>query len=400
MSPRGVRLLWALIALGLGLRLAWAFTTYGVGFDVDAYSVVRGGLHDDPLHVYGDFARWPYPPGYFLWVLAAGGLEGLTNLSFSNLIQLPPIFADLAIAFVVQHALGRRGASERIRLAAAALVALGPSFLVVSGFHGQIDSIAILPALLGVLLWTRTEHRQRAVAVGLLIGLGGVLKTVPLVAVLGLLPWARSWREGAVLLASAAALPILAFLPFAVADPGGVLQALRYRGVPGVGGISLVAQPELARVWMNEILVDPSGLTLALLDVGGAITAAALLAGVAFLFRFRPGPVEGAAFVYVLLWVFGVNFFLQYVVWGFPFLLIAGFVREVAAAQALMLPAIVLVYLRPWESEAAAWIYAPTAIGMWVASVIGLIALAGRIAGAPRALEPPALAKRAEHAGQ
>ena len=378
MTARGRRLLWTVIGLGLAVRLVVAFTTYGVRFDVDAYSIVRGGLADDPLHVYGDFGRWPYPPGYFLWILAAGRLEGLTDLSFSDLVQLPPIFADVAIALIVQHALGWRGASERTRLAAAALVALGPAFLVVSGFHGQIDSIAILPALVGVLLWTRTEHPQRAVAVGLLIGIGGLLKTVPLVAVLALLPWVRSWREGAVLLVSAAALPVLAFLPFAVADPDGVLQALRYRGVPGVGGISLVAQPELARAWMNESPVDVSWLTYALIDIGGAITVAALLALAAYLLRFRPGPVEGAALVYLVLWAFGVNFFLQYVIWGFPFLLIAGYVREVAAAQALMLPAMVLAYLRPWESEVAAWIYAPTAIAMWVASVLGLIALAGR----------------------
>ncbi len=388
MSPRGRQLLWAIIGLGLALRLVVAFTTHGVAFDVEAFSIVRGALGEDPLHVYGDFERWPYPPGYFLWILVAGRLEGITGLAFTDLIQLPPIAADVAIALIVQHALGWRGASERTRLAVAALVALGPAFFVVSGYHMQIDSIATLPALVGVLLWTRTEHPQRALAVGLLIGIGGVTKTVPLVAVLALLPWARSWREGAMLLVSAAALPVLAFLPFAVADPDGVLQAVRYRGVPGIGGISLVAQPELARGWMNEATVDVSWLTYALIDIGPAITVVALLAAAAYLFRFRPGPVEGTALVYLVIWAFGVNFFLQYVIWGFPFLLIAGYVREVAAAQALMLPAMVLAYLRPWESESAAWIYAPVGIAMWLATVIALIALAG--SGASRWPRRPA----------
>lgn len=380
MTVRGRRLLWAVIGAGLAVRLVVAFTTYGVAFDIDSYSLVRGGLATDPLHVYGDFDRWPYPPGYFVWIRLASWTEGVTGLAFHDLVQVPPILADLALAPIVAHVLGKRGAGEGTRIAAAALVALGPAFVVISGYHGQIDSLAILPAVLGVLLWSGSDHPRRAVAAGLLIGVGAAVKTVPLVAVLALLPSMRSRREGLVLIASAGALPVLAFLPFALADPDGVGLAVSYRGVPGVGGISLLAQPELARVWMNEASVAPSWLTTALLDYGGAITAIALLAVAAFLLRFRPSPIEGAALVYLALWAFGINFFLQYVIWGLPFLLMAGYVRAVALAQVLMLPAIVLVYLRPWESVGAAWVYAFTAIGLWLASVIGFVLLARRIA--------------------
>ena len=380
MSARGRRLLWAMLAVGLAGRLIVAFSTLGVRFDVEAYSLVRDALGDDPLHVYSDTGRWPYPPGYFAWILGAGSLEDLTGLSFSDLMQVPPILADLAIAWLVQDELGRRGAAERTRLAAAGLVALGPAFFVVSGYHAQIDSVAILPALVGVLLWQRSEDPRRAVWAGLLIGAGGLLKTVPLIAVLALLPSVRSRREGIVLVFVAVALPAVAFLPFLAADPEGVKEALRYRGVPGSGGISLLAQPELARVWMNEAPIAGSGVTYALLDWGGAITSAALLATAAFLMRFRPAPVVGVALVYLAVWAFGINFFLQYVIWGFPFLLMAGFVREVALAQLLMLPAMVLIYLRPWEAEAAAWVFLPASLALWAASVAGLFLLGRQIA--------------------
>lgn len=382
-------MLWTAIGLGLIARLAVAFTTYGVKFDVDSYGLVWAALHDDPLHLYGDVNRWPYPPGYFAWILVSGKLESVTGLRFADLIQIPAILADLAIAFLVQLALGWRGASERARLAAAALVALGPVFLVVSGFHGQIDSIAILPALAGVLLWLRLDdHPRRALVMGLLIGLGGALKTVPLVAVLALLPWARSVREAAALVASAAALPVAAFVPFAIADPSGVWAAVTYRGVPGVGGLSLVAQPELARGWMNEAPVDPSWLTFALIDYGGVVAAGGLALLAYLLFRYRPGPVEGAALAYLALWGFGVNFFLQYVIWGFPFMLAAGYLREVAALQLVMLPTTVLVYLRPWEDSAAAWVYAPAAIALWAAFAAWFAVSSRRIAGAPRTSLP------------
>ena len=387
--------MWTIIGVGLVGRLALAFTTAGVPFDVEAFSLVREGLADDPLHVYTDTDRWPYPPGYFAWILAGAGLERPTGLDFDELMQLPPIIADLGIAWIVQAVLGRNGAPERTRLAAAGLVALGPAFFFISGHHGQIDSIAILPALVGLLLWQRFPAApRRALYAGLLIGLGGLLKTVPLIVVLALLPSARSWREGAALIAAAAVMPVLAFLPFVLADPSGVETALRYRGVPGVGGLSLLVQPELARVWMNEAPIEGTSITFALLDWGGPWTALVLLAVGAFLLRFRPGPVEGTALLYLAVWAFGLNFFLQYLVWGLPFLLMAGYVREVAWAQVLILPAAVLVYLRPWEEIAAAYAYLPASLAVWVAAVAGFLALSLRIArrSAPPVSAPPSTA--------
>lgn len=385
MSTAGRRRLWALIVAGTAARAAVAFSTYGVGFDVDSYVLVREALADDPLHLYGDVGRWPYPPGFFLWILAVQPLEGATGLLFTDLVQVPAILADAAIAFLVQDYLGRHGAGERRRLAAAGLVALGPAFLVVSGYHGQIDSLAILPALLALAVWERPGARRRALAAGVLIGLGGVVKTVPLIVLLALLPRSRSLREGTILVGAALAIPFLATIPFAIADPDAVGDALRYRGVPGVGGISLLVQPNLARTWMNEVPVEGSDLTFLLLDWGGAVTAAVVLGVAAFLFRRRPGAAEGAALLYLAVWAFGINFFLQYVIWGFPFLLMAGYVREVALAQLAMIPAIVLVYLRPWEAPAAAYAYVPASLALWGASVAGFVLLARRIgrAGPP-----------------
>lgn len=379
LSARGGRVLWTMLGVGLAARLVVGFTTLGIAFDVEAYSLVREGLATHPLDVYSDTGRWPYPPGYFVWILTSGRIEDVTGLSFSDLMQVPPILADLAIAWLVQSELGRRGAGERTRLAAAALVVFGPAFFVISGYHAQIDSMAILPAIAGVLLWQHSDDPHRALWVGLLIGVGGLLKTVPLIVLLALLPSARSWREAATLVLVAGALPALAFLPFVVSDPAGVKEALRYRGVPGVGGISLLVQPELARTWMNEIPVNGSDITFALYDWGGAITAVALLAAAAFLLRFRPGPMEGAALLYLVVWAFGINFFLQYVIWGFPFLLMAGYAREVAYAQVLMLPAVVLVYLRPWEDPAAAWVYVPASLALWVAALAGVFVVGRRI---------------------
>jgi hypothetical protein len=50
---------------------------------------------------------------------------------------------------------------------------LGPSFIDISGYHGQIDSVAILPAVLALMVWERRPQPTRSVRAGLLIGLGG-----------------------------------------------------------------------------------------------------------------------------------------------------------------------------------------------------------------------------------
>ncbi len=213
----------AILALGgfAGVLIA-LLSPGGDEFDMSSFRQVLSALgQHGPLGVYdalphvGD-VRWPYPPVYFPWVYASGVLASHGGPSLELTIRLAPIAANLGIAFVVQDFLGRRGAERSTRLAGAALVAPGPSFLVVSGYHGQFDAVAFLPAVLALTLWERDLPR-RALWAGLLIGLGGALKTVPLLLLVALLPSVRTRREAAVLV-GAAALPVLAALaPFAIA---------------------------------------------------------------------------------------------------------------------------------------------------------------------------------------
>src|SRR5207248_4644933 len=123
----------------------------------------------------------------------------------------------------------------------------------ISAFHGQIDSVAILPAVAALSLWDRRPADGAApIACGLLLGIGGALKTVPLLVLFALLPSARSRWEGAKLTGAALVLPVLSLVPFAASDFSATFKALRYRGLPGIGGLSLVVQPRLARAWISQ----------------------------------------------------------------------------------------------------------------------------------------------------
>jgi hypothetical protein len=100
----------ALLIVGVGIRLVVAWETDGVAFDLQSFAEVNTALHHHGFSVYDAIhpARWPYPPGYFPWVLAAGKIG--QHADFIHVIRLPAIAADAGIALIVQDLLRRAGA--------------------------------------------------------------------------------------------------------------------------------------------------------------------------------------------------------------------------------------------------------------------------------------------------
>src|ERR1700722_11943671 len=110
-----------LMIAGGAIRLALAaygghhsFETY----DMDSARIVWTALHANGWHIY-DTHRWPYPGGLLPWLLFAGALHGHIGLSLAFWFKLAPIACDLGIAWLVQDHLGRRGATDQLRLVAA-----------------------------------------------------------------------------------------------------------------------------------------------------------------------------------------------------------------------------------------------------------------------------------------
>lgn len=274
---------------------------------------------------------------------------------------------------MVQAFLGSRGATDRTRLAAAVLVSLGPSFLAISGYHGQIDALAILPAALALYVWDRPEpFSSRAVTAGLLIGVGAAFKTVPGLMLLALLPSVRSKRETGELVIATLAPVLLAFAPYVLTAGLPALHTFLYRGVAGVGGLSLLAQPDLPMAFLGIGPETPSPLFQAVTGHGGVITAAGLGLVALIGFRSRASARVMAVVLWLAVYAFGVNFFFQYLLWGLPFSLMAGYVREVALAQAALLIPTAVFYLRPWHHVIVAVAYSTLMILVWAAACCGL----------------------------
>jgi len=132
--------------------------------------------------------RWPYPPLFLPWIL-----------SYPAGSRTPPACPSPASSRSRRSSRTPASRSSSTRICAgaarasafclisAALIALGPPFVVISGYHGQIDSLAILPAVAALIVW-ETAPDRRALIAGLLIGVGAATKTVPGLMLLALLP--------------------------------------------------------------------------------------------------------------------------------------------------------------------------------------------------------------------
>jgi hypothetical protein len=394
-----MRWIWTLVAVGIAARLVIAFTTDGVAFDLGNFQRVSDALESGTLHVYGTVnfeehqVRWPYPPAYFPLIWLTDQVSELTGLSFQSLIRLPAILADAGIALLVQDYLRRIGAADGLRVLATALIMLTPSFAMVSGFQGQIDAVAILPAVAAVYLWDLgIGGTRRALYAGILIGVGAAVKTVPILLLLALLPRVRSPREAAILVTSAVAVPLAMLAPFLVADGDAVMTALRYKGIPGFGGISLLVQLDAPSLLLLSEAVDYNAAFEWLLDHGRVVTMLGLGGLCALLLRARPPVVVAATLVWLTVFVFGVNLLLQYLVWGLPFLLMSGYVRWVLVLLAALVVPTVIAYLGPWESSAVVSVYTSIMLAVWAAFVVALAVLGRRALrlAAPTGERPPA----------
>jgi hypothetical protein len=388
--------LWAIVAAGIAVRLVLAFAFYGVRSDIFGLQLTAEYFVHHPLHVYDvnehtlggtTFPPWVYPPAYLLWFAAATGLSDVTGLPWHGVMKLLPIAADVGVAVAIYVYLGWRGATERVRLAGAALVMFGPSFIAISGYHGQIDGVAILPGVLGLMAWERRPRSTRAVDAGLLIGLGAAIKTLPGLLVLALLPAAESVRERALLIGAAVAVPVIMLLPFVIADPGALDWIRSYHGFPGKGGLSLAVHPSLGWDWVAHGVTFPSpesGVSGLLADsvVGITLATVAVLAGI--LLRYRPAPIDGAVLVWLAIYAFTPNFFMQYLLWGLPFFIMAGYLREVAILQAVLVPATLIYYAQNASGDGLgagfAAVYVVTMIGLWLFWVVAFATLVIRMA--------------------
>jgi uncharacterized membrane protein len=389
-------LLPVVLAIGLVLRL-WIAWRLGPTGDTRSFAAAAQGFRQHGLHFYShvnayDAARpytyrnFSYPPGYIpVLLVAEAASKGPfpAGIQFWQVARVVPIVADITTAWLVQAYLPRN--KYGLRVAAATVIAIGPSFIVSSASEAQLDSVAILPAVVAVLLWKHGGAR-RALWAGLLIGVGAAIKTIPIIMILALFPTAFSRREALRLGVAAFAVPVLALLPFALVDPAGTSATLRYAGFPGAGGVALLLQPGLARHYLGDYDLSSA---YPLLQHWGWILPAAGVAGTAFLcVRARLNPVSAATLLWLVVYALSANWYPQYLAWGSPFLLMSGYVVSGSLAQAVLIPTLLFAYRAKLSVISAAvptgrtgsLVYAVLMDVLWLAAASAALILLRRLA--------------------
>ncbi|MEO9120192.1 MAG: glycosyltransferase family 87 protein, partial [Solirubrobacteraceae bacterium] len=345
----------AVLVVGGAIRALLIAVHPGEYYDMAALSLVGRLFAQSPLHLYAIEPRglyqglstyaWPYPPAFLPVTALLHSLSAHTGVSVSRLDRTLVSVADLALAWLLQAGLGRLGRPPRERLAAAALVALGPAFFAVSGMHGQIDAVAWLPAIAGVLVWERRRVPAHVLAAGALIGLGIAIKTVPAVTLLGLAPMARSRRELALLLGSAAGVVLATLAPFAIVAPHALSPIADYRGFPGRAGLAVLLQPDLAAHLMAGTSGTFDATTRFLLGHAGVVLGPVVVAVWLLARRRGLGAADTVAALLLAVYVFAPAVLPQYWLWLVPFLILAGRYRAAAVYQLALLPLLALNYI-------------------------------------------------------
>jgi hypothetical protein len=373
----------ALVVFGVGLRVSLLGHYHGTPYDIGNATFAANQLRAHGLHTYAYLsnggALWPYPP---LWLPVSAVSLHICNalgLSGPTAIRLPLVVIDGALIWLIQYAVRLVGGSKRAALLASTLVAFGPPFVAETVLQGQLDAAVALSVLAAAVVWLRVPQSSRWLWAGLALGIGAGIKTVPVLGLIALVPTAVDNRERIKLAVVTIAIPALAVLPFELAYTGTVHTILRYHGLPGLGGLSLLVQPHLAHLWPASIAhLDLANrvlkhLTIPLVLIGLAVATW-------FAFRKRMHPYAAAALVYGAFVVASPNFFLQYSLWVFVPVIAAGYLRTATTASIAWILPIALVFsneLGLWNTTPTT-LYAVTADLMWLAFLAMVIVLIRR----------------------
>jgi hypothetical protein len=314
-GPRGRA---ALLGSALLLRAVAMALSDRVVADVLRYRKVGAHLLDVSWNPYLAPRLYPYPP-LWMWVEAAAEWASRhTGLSFAHLVKVPVVAADLGLVAVLDAWGRERGGAARW---AGWIYAIHPVSVLVTGFHGQFEALALLPAALAL----RAHEAGRRDASALWLAAAIAVKSFPVL----LLPFLMLARRGAGAHASAKAAaryavlalaPVAALLaPFAWSDLGALRrELLGYGGVADFGWIGLWRGVG----WMRTgILARSEAWHWAAPIAAGKLLFLAALAGLwlAFLRRRSPDPPRTALAVFLAFGVFYGAVSAQYLLWPVPF---------------------------------------------------------------------------------
>jgi uncharacterized membrane protein len=317
MKPRFFVLLLAFLSLAAKTYCAWR--TLGSS-DVGIFSIFAKSIHEDGLiEVYKGTQYFNHTPlvGWFLDAIYTRSHGNIRIFAF--LLRLPAILADLGAVLTL---LWLREKTGRPAWWALALFAASPVAFLVSGYHGNVDSVMAM----FVLMAAAACATESAIFSGLALGLSCNIKIIPLLlAPVFVFFWWK--RSRLVQFGGASALCILAGWGFPLITIPAVFlkDVIGYGSVWGVWGIPyllrITGNPAFAGIAMFEPTRTESAvmLGLKLIIIPSVIAIAWRRRGMAPMNVFQT-----LALVWAIFFVFAPGFGAQYLVWLAPCFLVAS----------------------------------------------------------------------------
>jgi tetratricopeptide (TPR) repeat protein len=314
MTRRRRIILAGVASLALLIKILLALKTYGTN-DVYVYDQFSVWSRYLGVSLYRMDSTFNHPPSmiyvlHFLsWATAAAGVP------FSFWIRLPSILADTANLWLVWKMVGEGSgvrSNDRSVFWSLILLACAPTLILISGFHGNTDSVVIFFILLTIYL---VEHDANIWLAGAAFGLAHCVKVFPLiVAPVILLNLSGRTRKIKFCVAAGAVL-VAAWSPFIFQDPQAVIgQVFGYRSVYGNWGLSFLARQLPAnKHWAQSLNTD--------FRLGGAYLALGVVWIVSWRMNWeavRPRLFCQAGLVFLLFLAVSNGFGVQYLSWLAP----------------------------------------------------------------------------------
>lgn len=221
------RLMLFSIGLATLLKLYLAATTTGT-IDVAGYTdqleKIRAFGGVGAYHVRGAFNNpFNHPPFMIHLLKLLGFLSDVTGISFRFWLRLLPSLADIGSLVVVWMMLATR-TSQRLGPGALFLLALSPTSIIISGYHGNTDPIFIFFVLLAIYL---LEERQQTLLAGLAFGMALNIKAVPLMLLPAILFYLwPNVRKELKFIGATGLVFLLGSMPYLLQDPAVIGKAV------------------------------------------------------------------------------------------------------------------------------------------------------------------------------
>ena len=221
----------ALVTVGSGDMPLWerflaSIREYGA---ISTY--YSGGLYVSP---HGNYINpFNHPPFIAHFLRFVGGLADLTGLPFRFWFRLITSVADIGSALILYRLLR---ISDLFHPVAFLLYLLAPATLIISGYHGNTDTLMIFFLLLAIYA---TQTGRAAWICGLAFGMALNIKLVPIAVAPAFIFFLPDWRKRVEFVVVAGLIFFVGSLPYIIQDPLVIYRKVfGYRSVAARWGIT------------------------------------------------------------------------------------------------------------------------------------------------------------------